>query len=257
MKLSTRIAGIAAVALAVPALAGVAIATVPSTSDGTITACVTDEGTPRIIDTEAGDACAEGETAVSWSSGWEFKSFYDHTASYQAGDVVLAPDSECPAGVRGYIGGSTWLKVRTSAEVELPSYAPENQPFIYANKVGCPGRYQDWVPLYRGMDSGWIRSIARSAVAFGSVRIGVNDYGRTVCLVNDCSSKVYNMGDGTVWVYLPNQYADSCALTATTVSNATTFVNRRPTDYEHWVRLATVDWAGRPVRVPVDVMIQC
>ena len=47
---------------------GVSFATIPD-RDGVYDACLTTAGTLRLIDTEAGQACRKGETAISWSQG--------------------------------------------------------------------------------------------------------------------------------------------------------------------------------------------
>jgi hypothetical protein len=63
---SRRALGAVLVGVAVLAVAGVASAAVPS-ADGTISACVGRKGAVRIIDAEAGQACARTEQALTWN----------------------------------------------------------------------------------------------------------------------------------------------------------------------------------------------
>jgi hypothetical protein len=69
MKLTTtRTLIVGGAILALGLGGGVAIADIPSTTDGTITACMTKPGgTIRLIDAEAGATCKKGETKVEWN----------------------------------------------------------------------------------------------------------------------------------------------------------------------------------------------
>src|ERR1043165_560838 len=58
-------AGVVAVLALVAALSGVAAAAIPG-ADGTISACYTKDAL-RVIDTDAGQKCHNGETALRWN----------------------------------------------------------------------------------------------------------------------------------------------------------------------------------------------
>ena len=80
-----------ALALVVVAVVGggVAHAAIPSTGSRQITACYSQANPAlRVIDTDAGQKCAAGETALSWSQGWQFKGEYSGVPNYRKGDVV-------------------------------------------------------------------------------------------------------------------------------------------------------------------------
>jgi hypothetical protein len=65
-RVSRRVVGVVLVGLFVLTVAGVASAAVPS-SDGTISACVGRKGAIRVIDAEAGQACARTERPLDWN----------------------------------------------------------------------------------------------------------------------------------------------------------------------------------------------
>jgi hypothetical protein len=64
----TRALIVVGAALALGLGGGIAIADIPSSGDGTITACMlTSSGTIRLIDAEAGTTCKKGEQKVEWN----------------------------------------------------------------------------------------------------------------------------------------------------------------------------------------------
>ena len=70
---------------------GVAVAKIPSSSTGQITACVAKpSGTTRIINAQKGKKCRAGEKTISWSRGWSYRGGWRSTTSYKVGDVVLS-----------------------------------------------------------------------------------------------------------------------------------------------------------------------
>ena len=69
---------------------GVAVAKIPSSSTGQITACVAEpSGTTRIINAQKGKKCRAGENTISWSRGWSYRGGWRSTTSYKVCDVVL------------------------------------------------------------------------------------------------------------------------------------------------------------------------
>ena len=102
--------------------AGIAIADVP---DGnTINGCrSTTSFVLRVIDKSAGQTCAAGETAISWTS-WRWRGTYGATTSYNTADVV-------------FYGGSSYLVVAKPPSAGVP---PTNLTYwrLIASK-GAPG----------------------------------------------------------------------------------------------------------------------
>ncbi|MFL6114565.1 MAG: hypothetical protein ACJ786_24910 [Catenulispora sp.] len=81
---------------------GVAIASIPSSTTGTITACVKhSNGAVRIIDAQAGHHCVSGEATVAWSKGYTYRGVWSASATYHVLDVVSS-------------GGSSYLARATS-----------------------------------------------------------------------------------------------------------------------------------------------
>jgi hypothetical protein len=73
---------------------GVALAAIPSTSTGLLTACVnkTTAGV-RIIDYQAGKRCTTKERTVSWSKGWRYRGTWAATVAYAVNDVAVQSGS--------------------------------------------------------------------------------------------------------------------------------------------------------------------
>ena len=87
---------------AVVVLAGVAVAAIPSTATGTITACVSNrDAAVRIIDFQAGKRCSTSERTVTWNRGWRYRGTWSSTSTYAVGDVV-------------WYGGSSYLARQAS-----------------------------------------------------------------------------------------------------------------------------------------------
>jgi hypothetical protein len=69
---------------------GVAVAAIPSSSTGQITACVAKVGgTVRVIDYQAGKRCKKVEKTVAWSKGWSYRGAYVATTAYPVNSVVV------------------------------------------------------------------------------------------------------------------------------------------------------------------------
>ena len=75
---------------------GVAFGTVPD-ANGHIQACFkTVGGQLRVLDTDTGDTCNRGETAISWSQGGS------ETGEVPQGGMVFFDSADCPAGWSEY-----------------------------------------------------------------------------------------------------------------------------------------------------------
>lgn len=73
---------------------GVAIASIPSSTTGTITACVKNSsGAVRIIDAQAGNHCGAGEANVTWSKGYSYRGAWSAAVAYRVLDVVTSGGS--------------------------------------------------------------------------------------------------------------------------------------------------------------------
>jgi hypothetical protein len=73
---------------------GAAIASIPSSTTGQITACVkTSSGAVRIIDSQAGHHCVAGETTLNWSKGYTYRGAWSASVSYRVLDVVTSGGS--------------------------------------------------------------------------------------------------------------------------------------------------------------------
>src|SRR4051794_39618901 len=95
-KLASRRRGVAvfaagALSAAIAIGGGAAIASIPSTTTGAITACVKSAGgAVRIIDAQAGHHCVTGETAVTWSKGYTYRGVWSAATPYRVLDVVTS-----------------------------------------------------------------------------------------------------------------------------------------------------------------------
>ena len=71
-----------------------AIASIPSSTTGMITACVnTSTRAVRIIDAQAGHHCVAGETTLNWSKGYTYRGAWSATGTYSVLDVVTSGGS--------------------------------------------------------------------------------------------------------------------------------------------------------------------
>jgi hypothetical protein len=93
---SRRTAVLGLVSAALLAIAGTtaALASVPSSANGTITGCVNKTtAAVRIIDAQVGKSCTTNETTVNWSKGYSYKGAYSATTDYNVLDVVTSGGS--------------------------------------------------------------------------------------------------------------------------------------------------------------------
>jgi hypothetical protein len=68
---------------------GVALAAVPSSATGSITACVSrTSGAVRIVDFQAGKRCTSRETTIAWSKGYRYRGAWSSGSTYAVLDVV-------------------------------------------------------------------------------------------------------------------------------------------------------------------------
>src|SRR4051794_10176731 len=68
---------------------GVAFAAIPSSANGSFTACVnTKTGAVRMIDLQAHRHCTSAERTTGWSKGYRYRGAWSSTGVYSALDVV-------------------------------------------------------------------------------------------------------------------------------------------------------------------------
>jgi len=92
---------------------GVAVAAIPSTTTGKITACYAtsgaNKGALRVIDTDANEKCKSGEKQIAWTSnGLRFRGAWSSSASYVIDDVVVH-------------NGSSYIALAATKNVQPPS----------------------------------------------------------------------------------------------------------------------------------------
>ncbi|HUR51619.1 MAG TPA: collagen-like protein, partial [Mycobacteriales bacterium] len=79
---------------------GVALAAIPSSATGTVTACVSrSSGAARLIDFQSGKRCRSGERTVLWSKGYRYRGGWSVRATYAVLDVVTYAGSSYLARV--------------------------------------------------------------------------------------------------------------------------------------------------------------
>jgi hypothetical protein len=155
MKVSparTLIVGGAALVLGIGG--GVAIADIPSSDNGTITACMTKPGgTIRLIDAEVGATCKKGETKVEWNAqgqpGANGVSGYEIVRE-QGDDVIqvstnaigreaLCPEGKVPLGGGGAAGAITDQASSnglTNVQRSLPTGSQDGWSVLFGKRDG-------------------------------------------------------------------------------------------------------------------------
>lgn len=134
---------IAAAAVSLIAAASFAFAAIPSTSTGNFTACST-ASSLRLIDFDAGQRCASGESTVHWNKGYRYRGSWSATVSYVLGDVVVSDGSSylartASSGVKPGTDTTYWrvLAARgaTGPRGQTGAQGPQGSP----GPVGPPG----------------------------------------------------------------------------------------------------------------------
>ncbi len=116
-----------AVLLGGMASTGVAVAKIPSTKSGLITACVAKQsGSIRIINAQRGATCHRGEKTVRWSRGWSFRGDWSAGLAYRVGDVVT-------------VNGTSYLARQRSKGVTPSSTSTAWRPLALAGAAGATG----------------------------------------------------------------------------------------------------------------------
>lgn len=238
MKLTTKLTILAAAAIGGTTLTGIAIAGTPS-ADGTITACVKTDGTPRIIDTEAGGTCTSTEKRLAWSSGWRHRGTYDAAKTYAVGDVVVLPKVCGTVGPSFQEGRSVWVKVNNGST-----------PYCLLDSYHIDSA--TWRPLSLPP------STPRRAPVQGAagVRVETTDEGRTDVADDKYFVKLWNYS-GIVWINMPGADARKCRVAATALSGDPVVVTRYESGYSEWIALLTQLPSGADVEIPLDVIIDC
>ena len=215
----------------------IAGAAVPS-ADNTITGCYTGTGPLRIIDAEAGQVCATGETKLSWGGGMRFRGVW--TDGPGPGNV--------PYGSSNIRKGDV-----VRMEVPLKKFGCTTPKGSWVNVVGahaypCLEFPQNWAPLAldgsqgSNADTHWVSLTSTGAVRAAS-DAGVTTY----------------PGTGYAYVTIPSvPDLTKCGFTATATSfslNVTTTAQAYSAQYA----LITTKTAstGQWVAAPVDLTFTC
>lgn len=215
----------------------IAQAAVPS-ANNTITGCYTTGSPLRIVDTDAGQKCATGETTLSWGGGMRFRGvwkdgpgpgvpptgLYDST---KKGDVVRM---EVPSNKFGCTTPKgSWVNV-------VGSYA-----------YPCLEFPQNWAPLAldgpqgSNADAHWV-----SLTSTGSVR-AASDAGVTT-----------HPGGWYTYVKIPTVPDPSKCAVAATVTNYTIKATATAQPWGEYVLVVTRDLAaGTWPSAPVDLTVTC
>jgi hypothetical protein len=101
---------VAAAAIGVVGIAGVAYGAVPS-SDGSITACVDSKGAVKVIDAEAGEVCSPSRKTLTWNQEGpagpaglaDLETVYEESDLNSNGDKTVF--AMCPTGKQALGGG--------------------------------------------------------------------------------------------------------------------------------------------------------
>jgi len=105
---------------------GVALAAIPSTATGSITACVSrTSGAVRIVDFQAGKRCTTRETTIAWSKGMRYRGAWSSRATYAPLDVVS-------------FSGASYL-ARVPSTAKAPTLAAYWGPVALRGLAGAPG----------------------------------------------------------------------------------------------------------------------
>lgn len=239
MKLRTKIVALTAALVAGPLATGIALAGTPS-ADNTITACVASNGTPRIIDKEAGATCATGERQISWSAGWRIRGTYDATKTYQVGDVVSRVNTCGGYQAPRLRGTETWVKVAPGPETATPERpCPAAATWVHLSRMPDYLFPPDFPETYR------VPATADNLLLFPADGGGAG-------------VRVWNYGD-IVWIQPTGTTPDvsKCVVTGTAVTHLPYFLTRLPANYAGWIGLYVRTHSGTPSRVPVEVTLFC
>jgi hypothetical protein len=129
--------------------AGVAVASMPSTSAGAVTGCVSkSSGAMRVIDYQAGKRCQAGEYTVSLSKGLRYRGSWHAKARYSVSDIVYFKGSSYvakkqsrnkpPATHHGYWGLLAHKGGTGPAGPTASAYAQNQNGFVYVNSTTTP-----------------------------------------------------------------------------------------------------------------------
>lgn len=233
--------GIGGIATGAIVATGVAVAGTPA-ADGTYTACVGDGGATRIIDAEAGDACAEGEQTISWTSGWRNAGTYSKANTYQVGDVVRrSNDCAYEASAPRMRGIETWVKIAPG---------PERTEY-YTSR--CPYSGDGWLQLSRMPEippDSSIKDAYRVPATASATQVSPRDG-------NGFELLTWNYG-GVVWIQLPSWInANQCSVSAMAVSFQGITVTRADGTWKDFVGLYIRQGQSEAARTPIDVTLSC
>lgn len=236
-KRSLLIGAVGAAAAVVAGGVTIAQAAVPS-ANNTITGCYT-TGTPlRIVDTDAGQQCATGETTLSWGGGMRFRGVW------KDGPGPGVP----PAGLYDSTKKGDVIRI----EVPPNKFGCTTPKGSWVNVVGsyaypCLEFPQNWAPLAldgpqgSNADAHWV-----SLNANGTLRAA-----------SDAGVTIYP-GTGYAYVKIPTVPDPSkCGLSAT-ITSYTSKATATAQVYSDYVLVLTRDnAAGTWPATPVDLTVTC
>jgi hypothetical protein len=240
MRLRKRFFVIGAIGAAAATVAGgltIAYAAVPS-ADNTITGCYTTGNPLRIVDTDAGQTCASGETTLSWGGGMRFRGVW------KDGPGPGVP----PAGLYASTKKGDVIRI----EVPPNKFGCTTPKGSWVNVVGsyaypCLEFPQNWAPLAldgaqgNNADTHWV-----SLTASGSVRAS-----------SDAGVTTYS-GTGYAYVKIPTVPDPSkCGLSATVTDYATKATAAAQVYSDHVLVTTRDNVAGSWAAVPVDLTVTC
>jgi hypothetical protein len=105
---------------------GVALAAIPSSATGSITACVSrSTGAVRIVDFQAGKRCSVKETTLAWSKGYRYRGAWSARSTYAVLDVVS-------------FNGASYL-ARVPSTAKTPTLAAYWGPLALRGAAGARG----------------------------------------------------------------------------------------------------------------------
>ncbi len=216
----------------------IAMAATPS-ADNTITACFS-QANPnlRVIDAEAGQACATGETKLSWGGGMRFLTTWgkwDNVKRENGYPVIRKGDVVRYDGDPKAFGCTTpkgsWVSVAGAYSYPCVEHPQNWVPLALDGAAGAPGK---------NADAHWATLNADMSLKAASDN-GVQTYA----------------GTGYSYIYFPFNVTN-CAATATLAdyTSKATIVSAAPY-YDNYVLVVAKDASQNFVNAPVNVALNC
>lgn len=215
----------------------VARAAIPSSSDGTITACYSSANPAlRVIDAQAGATCAAGETSVAWNMGMRWAGQWDDGT----GPGKVAPGLTYPSGNRNKVVRMNVPKGKFGCTTPKGLWVSITDSYSYP----CVEYPQNWVLLVPDPvvpDTHWVRTGGDGKVVASSEPV---DYAY--------------LSSGYGYLHIPT-IADlnQCSLTGNVADYATSGVTMTVQPYYGYVLYTLRKADGSSVSAPVNITITC